>query len=358
MTPQSSAEGGAPAGRLRPLRVLVTASGAPGAARLIHSLQQNGERELRVIGTDMSDRRGGRVLCDSFHVVPPGSSDEYADTLVELAEREQVDVVFPLSSFEVAAVSEAVDRFPVPVLVASPEAIAACNDKSRTMELCARLGVPMPQSIRVTTPAEFRAAAEQLGYPEVDVCTKPTGTKGSRGFLVLSANTNRRWHVLDARPGPMPLTVDEALEAIGEEDFPTLLVMEYVKGEEHTVDAICRGGRFLLGHAKTREAVRAGLAMFFATCDRPDLVDASRAMCAELGVDWFVNVQFLGGRLLEINPRISTIVYQEDMGMPYLAVKLALGELDEEGLAAYNSRVRPTRRAIRYYDQVEYDDPA
>ena len=341
---------------LRPLRVLVTASGSPGGARLVQSLQQNGERPLEVIGTDMSDRRGGRIICDRFHVVPPGGSDEYIDVLADIARREQVDVVFPLSSFEVGRVAECVDRFDVPVLVAKPSAIAACNDKSKTMELCSRLGVPIPRSITVRTPEEFRAAAEQLGYPDVDVCTKPTGTKGSRGFLVLTANTNRRWHVLDARPGPIPLTVDEALEAIGTDDFPTLLVMEYVKGDEHTVDAICRGGRMVLGHAKTREAVRAGLAMFFATCDRPDLVEASRAILAELDVDWFVNVQFLGGRLLEINPRISTIVYQEDMGMPYLAVKHALGELDEAGLAAYGSRVRHTRRAIRYYDQVEYDD--
>ena len=91
--------------------------------------------------------------------------------------------------------------------------------------------------------------------------------------------------------------------------------------------------------------------------DEPELVEHSRALCAELGVDWFVNVQFLDGRLLEINPRISTIVYQEDFNMPYLAVKLALGELSEEELRAQQSRVRMTRRAIRYYDQIEYDEP-
>jgi carbamoyl-phosphate synthase large subunit len=334
----------------------VTAAGSPGGGRLVQSLQQNGERELAVVGTDMSARRGGRAICDAFHVVPPGSSDEFPGHLADLARREGVDVVFPLSSFEVAAVSKAVDQFDVPVLVASPEAIAACNDKGRTMELCERLGIPIPRSILATTPDDVRAAAQELGYPDVDVCTKPTALKGSRGFLVLSANPNRRWHLLEARPGPMPLTLDEALEAIGERDFPALLVMDYLKGKEHTVDAICRGGRFLVGHAKTREAVRAGLAMYFETADEPALVDASRALVAELGVDWFVNVQFIDGRLLEINPRISTIVYQEDFNMPYLAVRHALGEIDEEALAAQQPRVRMTRRAIRYYDQVEYDD--
>jgi carbamoyl-phosphate synthase large subunit len=337
--------------------VLVTASGSPGGGRLVKSLQENGERELRVVGTDMSARRGGRAICDSFHVVPPGSSDEFPGHLAELARREGVDVVFPLSSFEVAAVARVVDRFDMPVLVASSEAIAACNDKARTMALCAQHGIPIPRSITATSPEEFRAAAEELGYPEVDVCTKPTGLKGSRGFLVISADPNRRRHILEARPGPIPLTLDEALEATGGEDFPTLLVMDYLQGPEHTVDAICRGGRFLVGHAKTREAVRAGLAMYFETADEPELVEHSRTLCAELGVDWFVNVQFLDGRLLEINPRISTIVYQEDFNMPYLAVKHALGEISEDELSAYQSRVRMTRRAIRYYDQVEYDEP-
>ena len=44
-----------------PLRVLLTASGAPGAARLIRALQENGERKLAVIGTDMSERSAGRT---------------------------------------------------------------------------------------------------------------------------------------------------------------------------------------------------------------------------------------------------------------------------------------------------------
>jgi hypothetical protein len=70
-----------------------------------------------------------------------------------------------------------------------------------------------------------------------------------------------------------------------------------------------------------------------------------------------VNVQFIGEHLLEINPRISTIVYQDDLNLPYLAVRHAIGELDEGQLRAYQPRVRTTRRALRYYDQVEYDEP-
>src|SRR6476646_3516356 len=97
--------------RPRPLRVLVTAAGSPGGGRLVKPLQQNAQRELAVVGTDMSARRGGRSICDAVPVVPPGSSDEVPGHLTELARREGVDAVFPLSSFEVAAVARAVDEF-------------------------------------------------------------------------------------------------------------------------------------------------------------------------------------------------------------------------------------------------------
>jgi hypothetical protein len=59
--------------------------------------------------------------------------------------------------------------------------------------------------------------------------------------------------------------------------------------------------------------------------------------------------------VIEINPRISTIVYQEDLNLPWLGVKRALGELSDEELAACSSRIRPGRTALRYFDQVEYD---
>ena len=77
-----------------------------------------------------------------------------------------------------------------------------------------------------------------------------------------------------------------------------------------------------------------------------------------LAIDHFFNIQLVGDKVIEVNPRISTIVYQEDLNLPWLGVKHALGELSAEELAEYQARVRPTRRALRYFDQVEWDEPS
>jgi hypothetical protein len=64
--------------RLSPVTVVVTASGAPGTAALLRGLRANGERDVRLVGTDMSERSVGRHLCDAFHLVPAGSFFEDA----------------------------------------------------------------------------------------------------------------------------------------------------------------------------------------------------------------------------------------------------------------------------------------
>jgi ATP-grasp in the biosynthetic pathway with Ter operon len=152
------------------------------------------------------------------------------------------------------------------------------------------------------------------------------------------------------------MQLTDVVGLLPEEGGPDLLVMELAQGPERTVDGIARSGEILLAHAKTRESMRAGLAMYFETLNDDGLLDVARRIVAELGIEHFFNIQLVGDHVIEINPRISTIVYQEDLNLPYLGVKEALGEVSRGELAELGARIRPTRRALRYFDQVEWDD--
>ena len=101
--------------------------------------------------------------------------------------------------------------------------------------------------------------------------------------------------------------------------------------------------------------MRAGLAMYFVTLNDPELMRIANKIVAELGIEHFFNIQLVGDYVIEINPRISTIVYQEDLDLPYLGVKRALGELTDDELRDYTTRIRPGRTALRYFDQLEFD---
>jgi carbamoyl-phosphate synthase large subunit len=339
------------------LTVLVTASGSPGTAALVRALRENGERRVRVVGTDMAELAVGRHLCDAFHVVPPGDDPGFADAVVDVCEREEVDAVLPQSSYDLPGLAAARERFSCAVLVASPDAVRRSNDKAETYALLDAVGAPGPTWRRVRGREAVQSAARELGYPDVEVAVKPLESSGSRGFRIISASADPLRQLLTNRPGVAPaMQLDELVSLLPEDGGPELLVMKLARGKERTIDGIARGGRIVLGHPKTREAMRAGLAMYFETLDDPTLMDVAASIVRELELDHFFNIQLVGDTVIEVNPRISTVVYQEDLNLPYLGVKLALGEIDEAELAAEATRIRPTRRALRFFDQVEWDE--
>jgi carbamoyl-phosphate synthase large subunit len=338
----------------RPLTVLVSASGAPGTAALLRALRANGERDVRLVGTDMSERSVGRHLCDAFHLVPRGSDPGFPEAILSIVEREGVDCVLPQSSFDLEGLAAHRDRFPVPVLVSRPEAIRRSNDKAESYELLHRIGVPAPDFRRVSGAAAVAVAAAELGYPDRPVCFKPVFASGSRGFRVLDPTVDRAHQLLHERPGSVAMRLEEAVELLPDEGGPDLLVMELATGGERTIDGIADGRRVLLGHPKTRESMRAGLAMYFVTLDDPGLMEIADRIVAELAIEHFFNIQLVGDKVIEVNPRISTIVYQDDLNLPWLGVKRALGEIGPDELAALRGRVRPGRTALRYFDQLEW----
>ena len=196
------------------------------------------------------------------------------------------------------------------------------------------IGVRGPAWRQVRGGAALEKAARELGYPEHDVCMKPLFSSGSRGFRQLSASADRREQLLTGRPGVAEaLRLEEAAELVADSEVD-LLVMELATGKERTIDGYAEQGEILLGHPKTREAMRAGLAMYFETLTIHALMETAAKIVAALRLDGFFNIQLVGDQVIEVNPRISTIVYQEDLNLPYLGVKRAIGEISAEEMRA------------------------
>jgi hypothetical protein len=95
--------------------------------------------------------------------------------------------------------------------------------------------------------------------------------------------------------------------------------------------------------------------MYFVTLADDALMQLAGRIVDALEIEHFFNIQLVGEHVIEVNPRISTIVYQEDLNIPYLGVKRALGEISDAELAAYAARIRPGRTALRFFDQLEWD---
>ena len=312
---------------------------------------------MRLVGTDMSERSVGRHLCDAFHTVPAGSDPGFADAVLDVVEREGVDVVLPQSSFDLEGLAAHRDRFPVPVLVSSPDTIHRSNDKAETYALLQRLGVKGPDFRRVNGAREVEAAARELGYPDRPVCFKPVFSSGSRGFRVLDPTVDRSHQLLNERPGAVAMRLEEAVELLPEEGGPDLLVMELATGGERTIDGIADGKRVVLGHPKTREAMRAGLAMYFVTLEDEELMEHGRQ--ARRGARDRVVLQHPARRRARDRDQPADLDHRlpgrSEPPVPRGEAR-ARRDLRRE-LTALRSRIRPGRASLRYFDQVDFDGP-
>lgn len=342
---------------MQPLKILLTACGCPGASTLIRMLKNNGERPVTIIGTDMDDEAIGRFFTDDFYQVPPGKSDEYIPKMLEIVEKEKPDVLFPQSTFEVyplAKNKQEFEQYGTPVVVSDPNAIETANNKYNMYQtLKKNTNLSLPQYELVHSLPEFLDAIEKIGYPEKPVIFKPPVGKGSRGVRILDSTINRKQILMEKKPNSKYMALESFKQIFEDEkEFPTLLVTEFIKGMEKTTDSLCYQGKELLTTTKTVEQARWGVIVRGELINDSELINQTKQILKYIPLSYCVNIQFIADKLIEINPRVSTFIYQQDFIAPYLSIKLALHEITTEEIKQYKENIDYGRRMIRYMDQA------
>jgi carbamoyl-phosphate synthase large subunit len=342
---------------LKKLKIVVTACGCPGASTLIRMLKNNGERDIEIIGVDMDNQAIGRFLTERFYQVPAGHTEEFIHRMLEIIKKESPDVVFPESSNEVynlACNKERFEQLGTKVIVSAPEAIETANNKYKMYEVLKNsTDISLPAYRMVNSAKEFTKAIEDLGYPSNPVIFKPPVGKGSRGVRIIDPLINRKDHLLKEKPTSKYMSLEEFQEIFfQDEDFPPLFVMEFLKGQEYTADAISLNGKALLTTIKTVEQARWGVIVKGELVTKPNLVEQAGKILTNIPLSYCSNIQFIEDKLIEINPRVSGFIYQDNLIAPYISIKLALGEISPEEVIDMNSRIDYGRRMVRYMDQV------
>jgi len=349
--------------------VLMTGAGAPGASGIVRSLRATDERAIRIVGVDMDPEAYGFALVDEHYTVPAGDADGYVPRMIDIATREAVDVVLPLTTAELQPLAARRDAFDATVMVSQADRLRVANDKGRLYARLDEAGfASAPAFERVESMAEFEAACEALGYPDRPVCFKRPVASGMRGFRVLDERTERLTRLLEEKPDSAVTTLDEVRPILaGADEFPEFVVMEYLPGEEYSVDVVAMDEETGPVVPRTRSRTRAGITFEGTVEHNEALIDAADAICQDLGLEYNVNLQFRYDgsgtpKLIEINPRVAgTIVMCVGAGanLPYLGVKYALDEpVPDPDVAWGTSMVRYWREVFRSPDGDSYRFPA
>ena len=336
------------------LTVLITGGGAPGIMGTIYSLKQNWDgRKIKTVCVDMKDDVVGKYLCDSFHRIPGGKDKRFIPTLLDICEKEHVDVILPQVTSELLPLSTHKKEFykeGFSVAISPENTILIANNKAALMERAKRLNVPVPEFKEVTTWDALIDFADKIGYP---FAVKPPEGSGMRGFRLVHKNLDKKSAFYNEKPSSSDITVEE-LHAILGDDFPPLLVMENLPGEEYTVDLLSDHENVHAVIPRKRLLIRTGITFVGAVENNEDIIEYSERLTKDVGLTHAHGYQFkldMNGtsKLLESNPRIQgTMVLSTVAGanIIYGAVKVAL---DEE-IPEFN--IRWETKLYRYWGGV------
>ena len=176
------------------LRVLMTGAGAPGFPSILHCLKNNGERDLFFVGVDMNPMATGRSLVDKFYRVPSASDSSFIDSILNICESENIDVVISIVTRELELFAESKNRFEAintKLCVMDKGPLHIANNKGLLLTSMRDAGLPTPSFFVVHTPSELFQAIYDLDYPNKPVVVKPTFGNGSRGTRIIDANISR-----------------------------------------------------------------------------------------------------------------------------------------------------------------------
>lgn len=322
---------------MRDITILMTGCGAPGGVPIIKMLKKNGERKIRIVGADINDLNAGRYLADSFYKIPRAEEPDFVDRLMEICKKEKVDILIPLVTRELPLLSRFADEFEdngTTVMISKHRAIAIANDKGKLFKYLERAGIRVPRYGVAESAKDVEGIAKSLGYPEKKVVVKPAVSNGSRGLRVLDANVDEFSVLINEKPTNLRITLERFIEIINRKKIPEYVVMEYLPGIEYSCDMLVKRGRSLITIPRRRDIIKEGISFAGRIEENKEISTYAEKISDRLGLDYNINMQFKIGEdgkayIIEVNPRVSgTIIMNIGAGinLPYLGVKLALGE--------------------------------
>lgn len=337
---------------MRPVTVLMSASGSQFAPGIIKCFKDNGEREIRVVGGDMSTDPTNKYLVDKFYRVPAVKDPTYADVLLDICKKEKVDILFPQMSAELPVLLENISRFDdagIKVSITRNDSLYIANNKLKLFEFMKENNIPVSKFAVISSLDDFDKAIREVGYPEKPVCVKLTESSGARGVRVID-DSKSRYHIFaHEKPDSFYISYEDMKKTLEDADeFPELMVMEYLSGDEYDVDLIADNGRVLYMAGRRNPVMVMSITQESVLEKNEEAYRIAEQVVEKLGLDGVIGIDYKFAedgscRLLEINPRIDATVSVFAAGglnLPYLQVKHLLGEEMPEVEVRYGTRLK------------------
>ena len=270
--------------------------------------------EGRLVGADMLLSAPAMHVVDRRYRVCRVTDKDYVHQLLEICEKEDIDLLIPLIDTELLVLAENKERFKeigTTVLISDPTVIRIAMDKYNTHKFFVENGFAAPEVINI----DKALSSDDIEYPMV---MKPARGSASIGVTKIESKEELRFF---------------------KDKIPNPILQEYLDGYEHTLDVLVDfEGRVRCVVPRKRLEVRAGEVSKGVTVKDKKIIGTGKKVVEALkGALGPITVQgFLTSdgtfKLTEINPRFGgghPLAIAAGADYPRWIIELMLGKNPE-----------------------------
>ena len=312
--------------------VLVTGAGGSACSNFVNSLRISPEK-FTIIGTDINRYHIELNDLDVRYIIPESKTPGYLSTLNDIIKDRKVDFVHPQPDMEVLALAKIRDQLKAPTFLPKTSTIEYCQDKMKTTNRLAELGIPVPETYLVNNENELDSIIPKLQKKNEKVWMRATHGAGSKAALPIT----------DAVEAKGWIDYWASNKGIGYGDF---MACEYLPGSDYAWQSLWNDGELITSQARKRLMYLYGFLSPSGTSSTPSVAvtvhnssinqtafnavkaidgKASGIFCVDLkenqaGVPCVTEIN--SGRFFTT----SNFFAQAGSNMPYYYIKLGLGE--------------------------------
>lgn len=298
---------------------------------VIKGFRQQAELSVHLTTVDANLMAAGRYFGDAFYQVPPACDPAFLSALLDIVDRQRIQLLIPIVDHEFEKLAENRDEFSqlgCRVAISPPKTVATCKEKDRTYRFFVENGIPTP---RTWLPSELPAPSE-ICYP---VFLKPR-------VGASSIDTHK--------------VCDSAEFVFFRGRMRDMICQEFVHGEEYTIDVLADFEGKVIGVVpRHRMEMRVGISYKGITVRDPELIRMAKFIAERAGIIGPANIQCFrtaqGLVFFEINPRFSgtlPLTIAAGFNSPLILARLALGEKIDRPVDEFEDGLV----ILRFWDEV------
>lgn len=323
---------------MRDITVMLSAVGSKFAPGIIKCLKENGERKIKIIGVDMIDDPTNKYLVDKFYKVPPSINNNYTNILLEICKKENVDILMPQTSSELPYLLRDINKFEennIKVSITKSDMLLIANNKLKLFNFMKDNDIFVSKYEEINSIFDFDRVIKKMGYPYNPVCIKLTESSGARGVRIIDSAKSRYQIFAYEKPDSLYISYEDMIKTLQEaEDFPNLLAMEFLPGDEYNVDLVANDGEIICMAGRRNPVMEMSITQESVIEYNEEAYKLARSIVKKLKLDGNIGLDFKFSKegschLLEINPRIDatvSIFAAGGLNLPYIQIKNILKE--------------------------------